>query len=125
VLLVEDHADEQFLYARYFLARGFRVQTAGDGETAVRRAVASPPDVIVMDLSLPRLDGWEATRQLKRDARTAHVPIVACTGHAFGSAVERAIEVGCDAYVVKPCLPEDLMRVVEDVLRRFSARREA
>jgi CheY-like chemotaxis protein len=67
---------------------------------------------------MPQLDGWEATRRLKRDPRTAHIPVLACTGHAFGAPVERAIEVGCDAYVVKPCLPEDLLQHIRRLLAR-------
>ncbi len=106
------------MYATYFLARGFRVQTAGDGETGFQYAVESRPDVIVMDLSMPRLDGWEATRRLKADGRTRHIPVIACTGHAFGASVERALIVGCDAYVVKPCAPDDLLKEVRRLLAR-------
>lgn len=122
ILIVEDNPDEQYLYARYFLSHGFRVQTADDGETAVSRVVEFRPDVVIMDLALPRLDGWEATRRLKNDSRTARIPVVACTGHTFGAPVERALEAGCDAYVVKPCLPEELFKVVRDILSRCSDR---
>lgn len=118
VLIVEDDPDTRDLYGMYFLGCGFRVQTAENGDVAVSRALASRPDVIVMDLSLPLLDGWEATRRIKSDSRTALIPIVACTAHEVGGAVERAIEAGCDAYVVKPCLPQDLLREVQRVLHR-------
>lgn len=124
ILIVEDNPDEQYLYARHFLSRGFRVQTADDGEAAISRVIEFKPDVVLMDLSLPRLDGWEATRRLKKESRTAHIPVVACTGHVFGASVERALEAGCDAYVVKPCLPEDLFKVVHDVLSRVSGRHD-
>jgi CheY-like chemotaxis protein len=122
VLIVEDHADTRELFAMFFLAHGFTVQTADNGELGVARAIASRPDVIVMDLSLPFLDGWEATRRLKADPRTRHIPIVACTAHAFGDAVERAMEAAVDAYVVKPCEPSDLLLHVRNVLSRVSER---
>lgn len=126
ILIVDDNQEARDLYATYFLWQGFRVQTASDGEMAVARAVEFSPDVVVMDLAMPRVDGWEATRRLKHDSRTAHIPVVACTGHAFGGSVARGFIVGCDAYVVKPCLPEDLMRQVREVLSRPSvARRRA
>jgi len=83
------------------------------------------PDLIVMDLSLPRLGGWEATRRLKGNSSTTHIPVLACTAHAFGSAVERALVAGCDAYLVKPCLPEDLTREVRRLLSEFAVRRGA
>lgn len=118
ILIVEDNLDQREMFATHFLSEGFRVQTASDGEIAYIHAVASSPDAIVMDLSLPRMDGWEVTRRLKRDTRTAHIPVVACTAHAFGSPVERALDAGCDAYVVKPCLPEDLLCVVRRVIAR-------
>ena len=121
VLIAEDNVDQQDLYATYFLWRGFRVQVVQDGEMAVQCAITAPPDVIVMDLSMPILDGWNATHKLKAHPRTAHVPIVACTAHAFGPSVERALIAGCDAYVVKPCLPQDLFREISAVLARRAA----
>ena len=126
VLIADDDPDQRYIYAAYFLSCGFRVRTAPDGEIAVLRAVESVPDVVIMDLSMPRVDGWEATRRLRSDARTAHVPIVACTAHAFGPPVERALAAGCDAYVVKPCEPPELLREVERLLaRRVDRRRRA
>lgn len=125
VLLAEDNEDHREVYATYFRHRGLQVETATDGESAVSRALALVPDVIVMDLSMPRLDGWEASRRLKADRRTAHIPIVACTAHGFGHAVERALIAGCDAYVVKPCLPADLYAEVQRQLRLAARRRRA
>ena len=126
VLIADDDPDQRQLYAAYFAWRGFRVRTASDGEIAVLRALESVPDVVIMDLSMPRVDGWEATRRLRSDPRTAHVPIVACTAHAFGAPVERALAAGCDAYVVKPCTPPELFREVERLLaRRVDRRRPA
>jgi CheY-like chemotaxis protein len=125
VLIAEDNADHRYLYARQFHVAGFRVSTANDGEMAYQRAVELRPDVVVMDLSLPGVDGWEATRRLKRDLRTMHIPVIACTAHAFGGAVERALEAGCDAYVAKPCLPENLLNEVQGLLARWQRRQRA
>src|SRR5437899_8797283 len=82
VLIADDNLADREMYASYFAAQGLRVLVAGDGVNAVHIAQGMRPDVLVMDLSLPSLDGWEATRRLKHDARTAHIPILACTGHA-------------------------------------------
>jgi len=122
VLIAEDNFDTRFLYAAYFLLQGWKVQAAEDGEIAIARARESLPDIIVMDLAMPHLDGWKATRRLKKDERTSHIPIVACTAHPFGRPVEDALDAGCDAYIVKPCLPEDLFREVNAVLTRFTRR---
>lgn len=112
ILIVEDNADQREMYADYLASEGFRVATASDGRGAIEQAADLRPDLVVMDLSLPQLDGWEATRRLKRHPRTKHVPIIACTGHVRAQAVERALDAGCDAYVTKPCLPEDLAREI-------------
>jgi CheY-like chemotaxis protein len=69
-----------------------------------------------MDLMMPRLDGWEAIRRLKRDWRTRRIPIIACTGHVIGSSAERALDAGCDGYITKPCLPADLLAEIRRVL---------
>ena len=122
VLIAEDNSDTRFLYAAYFLLQGWKVQAAEDGEIVIARARESLPDIIVMDLAMPHLDGWKATRRLKKDQRTAHIPVVACTAHAFGRPVEDALDAGCDAYIVKPCLPEDLFREVNAVLTRSTRR---
>jgi two-component system cell cycle response regulator DivK len=120
ILLVEDDPDERGMYAAYFKSQGFQVATAADGDQALRRAHKLLPSVIVMDLALPHVDGWEAARQLKRDPQTARIPIIACTAHVLRGAVEDAIVAGCDAYVTKPCLPEHLL--VE--IKRFLPRNE-
>ena len=102
VLIVDDAHDDRQMYTTYLGVHGFRVETAADGEQALRMVRMARPDVIVMDLSLPHLDGWEATRRLKHDPATTNVPVVALTGHVENRSVERALEAGCDAYVVKP-----------------------
>jgi two-component system cell cycle response regulator DivK len=123
VLIVEDNSDTRALYAMYFVAKGFRVETATDGEDGIDKALDVNPDIVVMDLALPRLDGFEATRRLKADRRTAHIPIIACTAHAFGPPVQWALEAGCDSFVAKPCLPHHLVREVRKVLAQFGERR--
>jgi CheY-like chemotaxis protein len=116
VLLVEDAHDQRHMYASYLTVHGFRVETAADGPQGLRMALMVQPDVIVMDLSLPHLDGWETTRRLKHDTATADVPVIALTARVENRAVELAREVGCDAYVVKPCLPRDLVDTLNRVL---------
>ena len=108
VLVVDDVDHGREIFAEYLEYRGFRVATAADGLEALDKAFELRPDVILMDLSLPGIDGWEATRRLKQDERTRHIPIIALTAHALASAHDRAREVGCDAVVTKPCLPKDL-----------------
>jgi two-component system cell cycle response regulator DivK len=108
VLVVDDVAHGREIFAEYLEFRGFRVATAEDGLEAMEKAFELRPDVILMDLSLPGIDGWEATRRLKQDERTRAIPIIALTAHALASAHDRAMEVGCDAVVTKPCIPKDL-----------------
>jgi len=116
VLLVDDYADARGMYAEFLEFSGFDVVQAVNGIEALERAVETPPDIILMDLSLPVLDGWEATRRLKADPRTADIPVVALTGHALTGISERARKAGCDAFVTKPCLPEDLVTEIRKVL---------
>ena len=82
----------------------------------LEQAFALMPDLVLMDLSLPGMDGWEATRQLKSDERTRHIPVVALTGHALAGASEGAKRAGCDSFVTKPCLPDDLVVEVRRML---------
>jgi len=97
------------------------VVEAGNGMEALQRAADAAPDIILMDLSLPVMDGWEATRRLKADARTASIPVVALTGHALAGISEGARNAGCDGFVTKPCLPEDLVKEIRKVLDNSSA----
>jgi two-component system, cell cycle response regulator DivK len=108
VLIVDDVDHGREICAEYLEFRGFRVATAADGQEALDKAFALIPDVILMDLSLPVIDGWEATRQLKKDERTREIPVIALTAHALASAHDRAMAAGCDSVVTKPCLPRDL-----------------
>jgi two-component system cell cycle response regulator DivK len=108
VLVVDDVEHGRDICSEYLEFRGFRVATAADGLEALAKAFELLPDVILMDLSLPGIDGWEATRRLKQDDRTRRIPVIALTAHALISAHEKAIAAGCDAVVTKPCLPREL-----------------
>jgi CheY-like chemotaxis protein len=116
VLLVDDYPDAREMYTEYLQYSGFDVVEAGNGIEALQRAVDETPDIILMDLSLPVMDGWEATRRLKADQRTASIPVVALTGHALAGISEGAKKAGCDAFVTKPCLPEDLVKEIRKIL---------
>jgi two-component system cell cycle response regulator DivK len=116
ILVVDDYQDAREMYAEYLQFSGFRVAEARNGNEAIEQAFALRPDLILMDLSLPGMDGWEATRQLKSDDRTKHIPVVALTGHALAGASEGAKRAGCDSFVTKPCLPDDLVVEVRRML---------
>jgi two-component system, cell cycle response regulator DivK len=116
VLVVEDYQDAREMYAAYLMFSGYRVAEATNGIEAIEKTVELLPDVILMDLALPRMDGWEATRRLKLDERTKHIPVVALTGHALAGFAEGARQAGCDAFVTKPCLPDALVAEIEKVL---------
>jgi CheY-like chemotaxis protein len=116
ILVVDDYQDAREMYAEYLEFSGFRVAEARNGNEAVEQAFALHPDLILMDLSLPGMDGWEATRRLKADDRTRQIPIVALTGHALAGASEGAKRAGCDSFVTKPCLPDDLVVEVRRML---------
>jgi two-component system, cell cycle response regulator DivK len=116
VLVVDDTSDTRDMYAEYLDFRGYRAQTASDGREAVRRALRSHPSVIVMDLAMPVLDGWEATRILHADPRTKDIPIVVLTGHAHPEHAQRATDCGAKCVVHKPCAPDKLLAVLEEVL---------
>lgn len=118
VLIVDDFEDNRAMYAEFLRYSGFEVIEASNGLEAIEKATASVPDVIVMDLSLPVLDGWEATRRLKNDDRTRHVPVIALTGHALEGHSQGAREAGCDGFLAKPCLPETLLETIEKMLSR-------
>ena len=116
ILLVEDQSDLRQLYAHQLTLSGFDVIEAGNGAEAVAHTASHAPDVVVMDLSLPVMDGWEATRQLKSDNRTAHIPVVALTAHDGSGELQRATRAGCDWFVPKPCPPDALIAELRRVL---------
>src|SRR5438309_732657 len=116
VLIVDDFDDGREMYAAYLRIFGVRVEEASNGEEAIEKARSLHPDLIFMDLSMPGIDGWAATRILKNDPATSTVRIVALTGRAFEWDREKAREVGCDSIIVKPCMPEDLLHEMQRLL---------
>ncbi len=121
ILVVDDFQDNREMFAEFLSLSGYRVAEASNGREAIERAFELIPDLILMDLSLPELDGWEATRKLKNDARTKHIPVVALTGHALADHSREAKEAGCDSFLTKPCLPEVLVVEVQRMLERGPA----
>jgi two-component system, cell cycle response regulator DivK len=120
ILVVDDFLDNRQMYAEYLAFSGLRVEEAENGHEALEKAFAMLPDLIVMDLSLPGIDGWEATRRLKADPRTKRIPVIALTGHALAGHSKGAMDAGCDAFITKPCLPERLLEEVRKTLAIFS-----
>lgn len=110
ILLVEDNDMNRDMLSRRLLRRGYDVVMALDGQQAVEMAAAEKPDLILMDMSLPVLDGWEATRRIKAAAETRGIPVIALTAHAMSGDREKALESGCDDYDTKPI---DLPRLLE------------
>lgn len=116
VLVVDDFEDNRAMYVEYLQFRGFRVAEAVNGLEAVERTQQLRPHVIVMDLSLPVMDGWEATRRIKADPATKHIRVIALTGHAEPAHAKKALDAGCDDFVAKPCLPENLLAKIREHL---------
>lgn len=117
VLVVDDYRDAREMYAQYLVFSGFRVAEAADGAEAIEQALREAPDIILMDLSLPGMDGWEATRRLKADRRTRDIPVVALTGHALPGYSVSAAQAGCDGFITKPCLPETVVAELKRLLK--------
>jgi CheY-like chemotaxis protein len=118
VLLVEDNEDNRIVYSTILRHFGYRVMEALNGEEGIATARAEKPDLILMDISIPIIDGWEATQVLKHDPDTRRIPIIALTAHALASDRERAMEVGCDGYLAKPCEPRAVVAEVQRFLGR-------
>jgi len=112
ILLIEDNEMNRDMLSRRLERRGYEVIVAVDGEEGVARAKDDAPDLVVMDLSLPGIDGWEATRQLKAVDETRSIPVLALTAHAMAGDRERALEAGCDDFDTKPV---DLPRLVDKI----------
>ena len=114
ILYVEDNEDNVYmLKLRFELLEGFEVLVAENGETGCAMALAEQPDIIIMDLDLPVVDGWEATRRLKSDPVTKAIPIIALTAHAMSGAREKALAAGCDGFDIKPVDFERLVKTVQ------------
>ena len=117
VLLVEDDSAGRRMYAEWLTQAGFIVNQAHNGLQALERAFESAPDIVVTDLNIPGIDGFELTRRLKSDPRTRAIPVVAVTGYAaFQADPGRAIRAGCDAVLEKPCSPEDLESAIRSLI---------
>lgn len=121
VLLVEDNEDNLLIYSTILRHSGFTVLEARDGRAGIDMATSELPGLILMDVSIPLIDGLEATRQLKANASTKHIPIIALTAHALASDQQKAIEAGCDAYISKPAEP----RIVLAAVKRYLGEAEA
>jgi CheY-like chemotaxis protein len=118
ILIVDDSADTRELYTQYFRFRGFDVITAPDGDAGIEVALRTKPDVMVMDLAMPRVNGISAAHHLKHDPRTRKIPVVLLTGYGLRAIHEGALEMGIDVFLTKPCLPEDLEHHVQGLLDR-------
>ncbi len=117
ILLVEDNEDNRDLTTRMLSFYGFQVVTAATAEEGLVLAREVQPHLVLMDISLPGMDGVEATRRLRQDPRTAHIPVVALTAHAMKGDRERFLEAGCNDYLSKPFAPDQLLEVVRRNLR--------
>ncbi len=113
ILYVEDNPDNIYMLERRLKRRGYEVVIAQDGETGLVMAAAELPNLILMDLDLPGIDGWEATRRLKRGETTAHIPVIALSAHAMAEHRARALEAGCDDVATKPVDFADLIAKIE------------
>jgi two-component system cell cycle response regulator DivK len=116
ILYVEDNEDNVYMLVRRLQRQGFEVVAASDGEQGVAMARSEHPDLILMDLNMPVLDGWEATRQLKEAPETRAIPVIALSAHAMSGDRERALEAGCDDYDTKPIRMDSLMAKIRTLL---------
>jgi two-component system cell cycle response regulator DivK len=116
VLLVEDNEMNRDMLSRRLIRRGFQVVFAMDGQQGVDLARSEQPDIILMDMSLPVIDGWEATRRVKADDATRSVPVIGLTAHAMSGDREKAIEAGCDDYDTKPVELDRLIGKIERLI---------
>jgi two-component system, cell cycle response regulator DivK len=118
ILLIEDNDMNRDMLSRRLTRGGYEVITASDGRHGVASAQTFAPDLILMDMSLPEVDGWEATRQLKAHAHTRHIPVIALTAHAMVSDRYKALEAGCDDYDTKPVELPRLLEKISSLLQR-------
>lgn len=120
LLLVEDNEMNRDMLSRRLIRRGYEIVMAVDGAQAVAAAADELPDLILMDMSLPVVDGWEATRRIKALEPTRHIPIIALTAHVMAGDRERAIEAGCDEYDTKPIELPRLLEKISTLLSRMA-----
>jgi CheY-like chemotaxis protein len=117
ILVVDDNLDAREMYAMYLEYEGFRVLEAQNGHEAIEKTRTDQPSLVLMDASMPRLDGWDAVKILKSDPRTSAIPVLMLTGHAYDEHRVRAASVGADGFLPKPVLPDRLAREVRRVLQ--------
>jgi CheY-like chemotaxis protein len=117
ILFVDDSSDARLTYGDYLRDAGYRVAVAGDGNEALAIALSATPDLVLLDLKMPRLDGWELARLLKSYRFTCHVPILALSGFHDSASVARAVSAGCSGFVPKPCSLEELDNVIQSTLK--------
>ena len=125
ILVIEDNEENRESLSRRLERRGFEVLVAVDGKAGVEMAKAEKPDLILMDMNMPELDGWEATRQIKAQPESSHVPVIALTAHAMAGDRARALEVGCAEYHTKPIEFPKLLSQIEALLQGAVSRPEA
>jgi two-component system, cell cycle response regulator DivK len=116
VLLVEDNEDNLLIYSTILRHSGYEVLEARDGPAGIESAQRDRPALILMDVSIPLIDGWEATRRLKADPATKDIPIIALTAHALATDQQKAVEAGCDGYIAKPAEPRVVLAAVRQRL---------
>jgi len=113
ILLIDDFKDNRDLYKFFLSQRGFRVTLASTAQEALDNIFELQPDLVVMDYSLPGISGWDATRRIKADERTKHIPVVMLSGYDLSSLKS---SIGCEGFLVKPCLPDELIAEIQRVL---------
>ncbi len=117
VLVVEDNADNREVIRTVLNHHGYEVVEAVNGAEGIEKAGSQKPDIILMDLSLPIMDGWEATRRLKADDELKNIPVIAITAHAMSGDEAKALKHGCDGYLAKPCTPRSVIDIIEKYLK--------
>jgi CheY-like chemotaxis protein len=116
ILIVDDNLDAREMYGTYLQHEGFRWAEAVNGQDAITQTYVEKPSLILMDATMPRMDGWEAVKILKQDAMTKNIPLIMLTAHAFQEHRERAAQIGADGFLAKPVLPDELAREIRRVL---------
>ena len=112
ILVIDDVEDNRDVYTQFLTHQGWRVATAVDGEDGLTKAAAVQPSVIILDLGLPRMDGWEVALRLRNTPATSEIPIIALTGHVTRESRQRALTAGVNEFCAKPCLPMDLIAAI-------------
>lgn len=118
VLIIDDDDDTRYVYSRMLAHRGYRVEQASDAAAGVALAAERVPTVIIMDYVLPGMNGWEATRRLKADVATAGIPVINVTAYHYAGIDADALAAGCDAFIAKPCDPQDVVAMVATLVAR-------